>query len=118
MRVSLRRIATAASTIVVAFVLAVFVPIAQLQIFVDAPPCCCPNPKICKCHDHDKGDPGQPTLRACKQVPDAVAQAPLPAFVTPVLEVDIAPARILGEVHVALADPHPAPAPRRPDAPS
>ena len=116
--VLLRRIATAASTIVVAIVLAIFVPVAQLQTVAEAPPCCCPNPKKCKCPDHKKGAEGPPTMRACKQSPDAVVQAQLSVFVPPAVPVAIAPARIIGEAHVALADPHPAPAPRRPDAPS
>lgn len=116
--VLLRRIATAASTIVVAIVLAVFVPVAQLQIVAEAPPCCCPNPKKCKCPDHKRGESGPSTMRACKQAPEAAVQAQLPVFVPPAVAIASAPARILGEAHVALADPHPAPAPRRPDAPS
>ncbi len=116
--VILRRIATAASTIVVAIVLAIFVPFAQLQTVAEAPPCCCPNPKACKCPDHNPGGDSQSTMRACKQAPDAVMQAQLSVFVPPAIAISIAPARIIGEAHVALADPHPAPAPRRPDAPS
>lgn len=118
MLVILRRIATAASTIVVAIVLAVFVPVAQLQLVAEAPPCCCPNPKACKCPDHHNGESGQSSMRACKQVPDAVLQAQLPVFVEPAVEIDLAPARIVAEPQVALADPHPAPTPPRPDAPS
>jgi hypothetical protein len=116
--VLLRRIATAASTIVVAIVLAVFVPVAQLQTVAEAPPCCCPNPKQCKCPDHKGGNSGQSTMRACRQAPDAVAPSTLSAFVPPAVAVAIAPAIIVSDAHVALADPHPEPAPRRPDAPS
>jgi hypothetical protein len=116
--VLLRRIATAASTIVVAIVLAVFVPVAQLQTVAEAPPCCCPNPKKCTCPDHHAGDSGQPSMRACKQTPDAVVQAQLSVFVAPAIPVAIAPVILVSEAHVALADPHPAPEPRRPDAPS
>jgi hypothetical protein len=116
--VLLRRIATAASTIVVAIVLAVFVPVAQLRTVAEAPPCCCPSPKQCKCPDHKSGDSGPPTMRACKQTPDAVVQAQLSVFVPPSIAIAIAPAILVSEAHVALADPHPEPAPRRPDAPS
>lgn len=115
--VLLRRIATAASTIVVAIVLALFVPVAQLQTVAEAPTCCCPNPKTCKCHEHKSGESG-PTMRACKQSPDAVAPTTLSAFVPPAVAVAIAAAIIVSDAHIALADPHPEPAPRRPDAPS
>jgi len=27
-------------------------------------PCCCPNPKICKCHDHDD-PPRDPVMKRC-----------------------------------------------------
>lgn len=116
--VLLRRIATAASTIVVAIVLAVFVPVAQLQTVADAAPCCCPNPKKCKCPDHKPGEGGPSTMRACKQTPEAVEQTQLSVFVPQPIATTVAPARIIGEAHIAIADPHPAPAPRRPDAPS
>jgi hypothetical protein len=35
--------------------------------------CCCPNPKVCKCHDHDKPRPDE-QMRRCAG--DAVKAAP------------------------------------------
>jgi hypothetical protein len=71
--VSLRGIATAASTFVVAIALALIVPTAQLRTVADVATCCCPDPDKCKCHDHDADGPTQSSMRAChKQAPEIV----------------------------------------------
>jgi hypothetical protein len=106
---------TAATTLIVAIALAVLVPVAQLKTFVEKEPCCCPNPKTCKCA-HD--GPMHTTMKTCHQKPPAAAAPTLSAFVTPELaEVDV-PALVGAPVIASLPDPHPAPAPHRPDAPS
>ncbi len=114
---SLRRALTAASTIVVAVVLALCVPLAGLQTARVVPDCCCPDPDKCKCPDHQPM-PEQPSMRAChKNVPDAVENQ-LTAFVPPNLPSASEPTRVVSLAPYALTSPHPAPAPRRPDAPS
>ncbi|HUS28984.1 MAG TPA: hypothetical protein VMZ53_10745 [Kofleriaceae bacterium] len=112
---SLRALLTAATTVIVAIALAVLVPVAQLQTFVEKDACCCPNPKACKCN-HD--DPAQPTMKTCHQKAPAIASTTLPSFVPPEVTDVVAPSRALIAINAPLPDPHPAPAPRRPDAPS
>lgn len=118
MGVRLHRLVTAAATIIVAIVLAIFVPVAQLQTIADQPSCCCPDPHKCKCPEHKPADPMNTTMRACHQDAPAIEQAQLPAFVAPELASVDAPARALVLAPSPLPVPHAAPAPRRPDAPS
>jgi len=106
---------TAATTILVAIALAVLVPVAQLKTTVEKTPCCCPNPKTCKCKH---GDSSTPSMRACHQTTPEAAQGSLPEFIPPTLIDVVAPSRALVAIVSPLPEPHPAPAPRRPDAPS
>ena len=115
---SLRRIATAASTLVVAIVLAIVVPVSQLHTFSRQTECCCPDPEQCKCPDHDKHAPAQATMKACHKTAHDFVAPVLPAFVTPRIEVASVPRVVAPAPVVALVEPHPAPAPKRPDAPS
>lgn len=117
MSVSLRRIATAASTMVVAIALALIVPTAQLHTVSDQATCCCPDPQKCKCHDHD-GASGHSSMRAChKQTPELV-KFELSAFVAPAVVAVAAPARPAMAALAIVTQPHASPPPRRPDAPS
>lgn len=118
MRVSLRRIVTAASTIVVAIALAIIVPVSQLRTVGTAVECCCPDPDQCKCPDHKPDKGTQPAMQAChKKSQDFVAPV-LPAFVPPTIDIANAPHQVAVAVEYPLSSPHPAPPPRRPDAPS
>ena len=116
--VNVRRLATAAATILVACVCALTVPTAQLRTFSRVTTCCCPDPSDCHCPDHKPGTDGEPSMRAChRQSTDFVAPV-LPAFTSPQV-VAIAPAeRAIPLASVPLRTPHAAPALRRPDAPS
>jgi hypothetical protein len=106
----------AATTILVAIALAVIVPVVQLKVAVEKEPCCCPNPDACKCKH--KSDPLQTSMKRCHGNAHDVASTTLPEFVPPAIaEVD-APARPLVAIIAPLSEPHRAPAPRRPDAPS
>lgn len=118
MRVSLRRIVTAASTIVVAIALAIIVPVSQLRTVGTAVECCCPDPDQCKCPDHKPDNGHQPSMRACHKTQHQFVAPVSPAFVAPVIEVLRAPALVAIAPVLALQAPHPAPTPRRPDAPS
>ncbi|HSN26420.1 MAG TPA: hypothetical protein VLT45_09045 [Kofleriaceae bacterium] len=115
---NVRRLASAAATIVVAIVCALTVPATQLRTFSRVTTCCCPDPSHCHCPDHKLGPDGGPAMRAChRQATDFVAPV-LPAF-TPPEEVVLARAeRAIPLAMVPLRTPHPAPALRRPDAPS
>jgi hypothetical protein len=116
--VTLRRIATAASTVIVAVMLIFGVQIAQLQTFSEQTECCCPDPNNCKCPDHKPDQSQQTSMRAChKSAPPAVT-AQLAAFVAPALPELRAPTVATPAIAPPIPAPHPPPAPRRPDAPS
>jgi hypothetical protein len=116
--VSLRRIATAASTFVVAVVIAVVVPVSQLRTVSTQSECCCPDPDTCKCPDHDKHEPAQTTMKACHKTTEGFVAPVLPVFVAPAVELASAPRVAAMAPSHLLSVPHPAPPPRRPDAPS
>ncbi len=103
--------------LLVAFVLALCVPFAQLKTNGVTIECCCPDQTKCKCPDH-QGDLPQPAMQAChKQTHEGIATQ-LAAFVPPVIPVTVAPAIAAPASPPALASPHEAPPPSRPDAPS
>lgn len=116
--VLIRRAVLWISTVGVAFLVALAVPVSQLRTLTIIRECCCPDPNDCHCPDH-KADPGgHTTMRACHNTERAVIAPELPVFgppevavrpVTPVIAVVITP---------ALTSPHAAPPPTRPDAPS
>ena len=118
MLVSLRQIVTAASTIVVAIVLAISIPISQLHTVATQTECCCPDPDQCKCPGHDEDQSPQPTMRACHKTQQQFVAPVLPAFLPPAIELMIALEPVAFEPAFTHSAPHPAPAPRRPDAPS
>lgn len=115
--VTLRAFVTATTSIAIAIMLSVIVPVAELRIANDQATCCCPNPKICKCKDH-QGDPSAPSMRACHKSPDDLIRAELPQFVPPTVIAVVHPALPIVHAAVALPSPHPAPELRRPDGPS
>lgn len=115
---SLRRIAAAASTFVVAIVLAICVPVSQLRTFSTKVDCCCPDQSHCKC-PHEKPDhSNEPKLRACHKTQQDIVAPLAPAFVAPHAELALASEARAHVVSFAHADPHAPPSPRRPDAPS
>jgi hypothetical protein len=117
--VRIRRIARAAATIMVAIVVALAVPVSQLRTrTVVKTWCCCPDPSHCHCPDHKVDRSTQPKLRACHDDSHVVVAPVLPVFEAPELAIDVAPQRALVAIAPAIDAPHPAPAPRRPDAPS
>lgn len=118
MWVSLRTLVTAASTLVVAIVLAICVPVSQLPTVAAQTECCCPDPDQCKCPDHKPDEGTQPTMRACHKTQLDFVAPVAPAFVAPEIELAAAPQVAAIEPVFSLHVPHPAPAPRRPDAPS
>ena len=118
MLVSLRQLVTAASTIVVAIVLAISVPVSQLHTVATQTECCCPDPDQCKCPDHNGDESTQPMMRACHKTQQQFVAPVLPAFVPPAIEIVVALEEVAFEPAFKHSAPHPAPAPRRPDAPS
>jgi hypothetical protein len=120
-RVSLRRLVTAASTLVVAImaiVLAICVPVSQLHTIGSQTECCCPDPDQCKCPDHNEDTQTQPSMRACHKTQHDFVAPVLPAFIAPTIELAIVLEPVGRPSELGRPEPHPAPAPRRPDAPS
>ena len=118
MHVGLRQLVTAASTIVVAIVLAISVPVSQLHTVGVQTQCCCPDPDDCKCPGHDADGAPQSQMQACHKTQREFVSPVLPAFVPPALELAVALEPVTFEPVFVHDVPHPAPAPRRPDAPS
>lgn len=115
---SLRRIATAASTIVVAIALAIIVPVSQLHTASNSTECCCPDPDRCQCPDHERDDATQPMMKTCHKTSQDFVAPVLPAFVAPAIEIASTPREIAVAVVFPLTAPHPAPALHRPRGPS
>ena len=113
-----RRAAARVSTVVVAILVALAVPVSQLRTISIVKTCCCPDPSNCHCPDH-KADPSQqPSMRACHNTERAIVAPELPAFRAPSIAVAQAPAVAIAQVAPPIPAPHPAPPPTRPDAPS
>jgi hypothetical protein len=114
----LRQLARAASTLVVAMVVALAIPVTQLRLVDIVKHCCCPDPDNCHCPPQKPDDSGQPAMRVCHDTSHAVISPEAPGFVAPLVAVVAPPARIAVAAPLALPTPHASPAPRRPDAPS
>jgi hypothetical protein len=106
------------STIVVAIAVALSVPVSQLRTITVIKSCCCPDPTNCHCPDDSKDTSSQPSMRACHNTERAIMAPQLPAFTPPVIAVAAVPAIAVIAAAPPLPDPHPAPPPIRPDAPS
>lgn len=102
----------------VAIAVALSVPISQLRTVSVIKACCCPDPTNCHCPDHEKDSPSQPSMRSCHNTEDTVIAPQLPAFTAPVVAVAAVPVMVVAATDPARSDPHPAPPPNRPDAPS
>jgi hypothetical protein len=116
--VFIRRAAAWISTVVVAIVVALAVPVSQLRTIAIIKTCCCPDPAHCHCPDHKADSSSQPSIRECHNSERMIVAPELPAFHAPVLAVADAPVVVdVAPSHV-LPAPHPAPPPARPAAPS
>jgi len=117
--VNIRRLATAAATIVVAIVCALTVPISQLRTISTVTTCCCPDPTHCHCPDHKPThDPHGPSMGPCHRQSHDVISPVLPVFTAPTELALASPPRAIAIVAAPLRTPHAPPAARRPDAPS
>lgn len=105
-------------TVLLAILLALGVPFAQLPTVNDRITCCCPSPEVCKCPDHKSDQVQQATMGVCHKSGSAMVRTQLAAFVPPAIVRLIAPARPAAQIEHVLPAPHAQPPPRRPDAPS
>jgi hypothetical protein len=116
--VHLRRAAARIATFMVAVVVALAVPVSQLRTFAIIKSCCCPDPTNCHCPDHKTDPSQQPAMRACHNTQQTLVAPQLPAFAAPELADAPVPAAAIIALAPSIPDPHPAPPPIRPDAPS
>jgi hypothetical protein len=116
--VHIRRATAWISTIVVAIVVALAVPVSQLRTMAVVKTCCCPDPTHCHCPDHKADSSPQPSMRACHNTERVIVSPELPAFRAPVIAIAAAAAVPVRAPAHAIPAPHPAPPPTRPDAPS
>ena len=115
----IRRIASTAVTILVAITVAIAMPVSQLRtVETVSAKCCCPDPAHCHCPPQSPDPTKAPQLQSCHRASHDIVAPQLPAFSPP--EVAIARPEMIAIVLPVLepAAPHPAPASRRPDAPS
>jgi hypothetical protein len=104
---------------VVAVVVALTVPIAQLKTFTVQQACCCPDPSRCHCPDHKPTEPGEnASLRACHRTQHELVSPQLPSFTLPAIAVVDAPARLAGQAQSPMFAPHAPPAAAPPYGPS
>jgi hypothetical protein len=113
-----RRAAAWISTVVVAIVVALAVPVSQLRTVSIIKTCCCPDPTHCHCPDHKVDSPSQPSMRACHNTERVIVAPELPVFRAAAVALAIVPVVALVTLDPSIPVPHPAPPPIRPDAPS
>jgi hypothetical protein len=117
--VRIRRALVAVATFVVAIGCALAVPLAQLRTFHVEVKCCCPDPDDCHCpteKQHRSSDGA--SMRVCHHSDQQIVAPQTPSFTAPAAIASGAPARAIVAIALPHDEPHPAPAPRRPDAPS
>lgn len=108
---------TALSTMVVALLVMLAVPISQLRTVDIETSCCCPDPDRCHCADHEPSS-GPTSIRACHSSSIVIVGAQLGSFTAPVIATVIPPARRFVAVVSRLPAPHAAPPLARLAAPS
>lgn len=120
--VKIRRLApivNAAVTLLVAFVVALAVPVSQLAtVQTITEKCCCPDPAHCKCPSHKPGPAQDPQLKDCHKTSHDVVAPQLPAFAQPEIAFVTPSVQFVAFAATAYVAAHAAPDPRRPDAPS
>lgn len=115
---TVRRAAARISTLVVAILVGLAVPVSQLRTVAFIKSCCCPDPSNCHCPDHKSDPTPQPSMKACHSTERAIVAPQLPAFRPPAVAITAVPPVAVVAVAAAIPAPHPAPPPPRPDAPS
>jgi hypothetical protein len=116
--VLLRRAAAYVSTVVVAIVVALAVPVSQLRTVTILKTCCCPDPSNCHCPDHQVDPSSQPSMRPCHNSEQVLVAPQLPVFSAPAVAAVQAPVAPTLVTEPRIPAPHQAPPPIRPDAPS
>ena len=114
----LRRAVTRATTLVVAVVVALAVPVTQLRTVSVTTSCCCPDPSNCHCPDHKVDHSNLPSIRVCHKSSHESVSPQLPSFTPAVIAIAIAAPRIARPTMIAPRVPHAPPAADEPYGPS
>ncbi len=112
-----RRAATWLSTVVVAIVVALSLPVSQLRTTSVITSCCCPDPDNCHCPDHEPDHGSQPTFNQCHKSAETFESAVAPSVVI-ATRFELVPVRAAIVLHHALPAPHASPILERPRGPS
>jgi hypothetical protein len=103
--------------LLVALVVLLAVPVAQLRMVDIEASCCCPDPDRCHCPDHEPSN-GPASFRACHSSATVLVGGHVAAF-TPVIAAPLrAPVRRIIALETHLPAPHARPTAARPAAPS
>ena len=97
---------------------AIAVPVTQLRTSIVVKACCCPDPSNCHCPPDKHHDDHGASLNACHHVDHVVVSAQAPSFTSPIAIALPDPTLELVAIELAPHEPHPAPDPNRPAAPS
>lgn len=101
----------------VACAIALALPAGQLRFVMVDRACCCPDVDHCKC-PHDQDSSPDAKIKACHATQEVFVAGGLAAFATPPRVAAIDPIRVTVRTDFVTIEPHAAPPPRRPDAPS
>jgi hypothetical protein len=106
--------------VLLAIVVALGVPVSQLQMSTSYVTCCCPDPANCHCPDHkpDHSKSSEPKMRACHRVHHDLVSPEAPTVAATASAIADAPMRPAPGVVFPLYAPHAPPAPADPDGPS
>ena len=104
--------------IIIAILMMLALPVANLRTFDDRPTCCCPDPAVCKCPAHHGLHTTQPVMKSCHKSAPRIVVPPLPSYAATDLALLVPPVSREALVIATISTPHEPPAPRRPDAPS
>jgi hypothetical protein len=116
--VSLRRVATFATTTLVAIVVALAVPVSQLQMVSVIHHCCCPDPDDCHCPKTKSDHSTHQTMGTCHGANELIVAPQAPSFTASVVAIADRPQAVAAAPSLPVLAPHDPPPPTRPDAPS
>jgi hypothetical protein len=104
--------------LVLAIVVALTVPVSQLQTISITTTCCCPDPAKCHCPDHKADHSKVPSIRACHKSSHETVAPQLPSFSPPEVAIAIAPPRAVAATITAPRSLHEAAISDEPYGPS
>lgn len=105
-------------SLIVGVLVMIALPVSQLRLATIRVECCCPDQDHCKCPDHGKHTPGQPTMQACHKKGEAIASGSSAELSIPQIAGIDVPAMQVVHVAFVISEPHEPPTLPRPPRPS